>query len=429
MQSKEKNVFRVDRYVDLIGGGLEMAGPIHDGDLIAADTAPGCWGPMITPSIRSGHEVTCPIHVEGAEPGDSIALKIEKIQVLSRYAASGTGVTYSKFFGQDPSIHAKCPRCGVFYPETHLEGIGPEAVKCVRCGMPVVPQTIGNGYTLVYDADEDLAVTVPADAAERIAMDTSKGKVYQPAGSRQHLATVLAKSDIMDLLVRSRPMVGNIGCVPAKKIPSAKNSGDLISGLNRTGLYEPVEPSDLTDGHMDIKHVGEGCVVISPVRVKGGGVYLGDVHLTQGDGELAGHTIDLCAYIEVRATVLKGLSIDSPILLPRPDEYDVRFRPFTAGEYEKAEKILKKYNCILATRRYPIQVVGSGENLNAAIDSAISRASKLTGLYAEEVRNLATISGEVGIGRTSGTVFIGMMLTEETLHRIGILELARLHYS
>jgi len=37
-----------------------MLGPVRDGGHIVANTAPGCWGPMITPEIRGGHEVTVP---------------------------------------------------------------------------------------------------------------------------------------------------------------------------------------------------------------------------------------------------------------------------------------------------------------------------------------------------------------------------------
>ena len=32
-----------------------MLGPVEDGGTIIANTAPGCWGPMITPRLRGGH--------------------------------------------------------------------------------------------------------------------------------------------------------------------------------------------------------------------------------------------------------------------------------------------------------------------------------------------------------------------------------------
>ncbi|MFZ4440425.1 MAG: acetamidase, partial [Syntrophales bacterium] len=56
-----------------------MAGMVADGGTIVACVSPGCWGAMITPDYASGHEVTHPIAVEGAEIGDSVCLKIKKI--------------------------------------------------------------------------------------------------------------------------------------------------------------------------------------------------------------------------------------------------------------------------------------------------------------------------------------------------------------
>jgi len=53
-----------------------------------------------------------------------------------------------------------------------------------------------------------------------------------------------------------------------------------------------------------------------PSESAGGGVYLGDAHAMQGDGEIAGHTTDVSAEVSVQVTVLKGLKIDGPILLP-----------------------------------------------------------------------------------------------------------------
>ncbi len=67
-----------------------FAGPVKDGGCIVARVSPGCWGAMITPDYPSGHEVTRPIHVEGAEVGDAIAIKIRKINVLSLATTSGT---------------------------------------------------------------------------------------------------------------------------------------------------------------------------------------------------------------------------------------------------------------------------------------------------------------------------------------------------
>ena len=71
----------VDTFTDgLLGPDVAMLGPVRDGGHIVWNSTPGCWGPMITPSIRGGHEVCTPVAVEGAEPGDAIAINFRKIR-------------------------------------------------------------------------------------------------------------------------------------------------------------------------------------------------------------------------------------------------------------------------------------------------------------------------------------------------------------
>src|SRR5665213_4354961 len=80
----------VNEFTDgLLDPARPMLGPVKDGGHIVANTAPGCWGPMITPAIRGGHEVTKPVAVAGAEVGDAIAIRIQEIVVTSLATASG----------------------------------------------------------------------------------------------------------------------------------------------------------------------------------------------------------------------------------------------------------------------------------------------------------------------------------------------------
>ena len=39
----------------ILGPEVPMLGPVRDGGYIVANTAAGCWGPMLTPAIRGGH--------------------------------------------------------------------------------------------------------------------------------------------------------------------------------------------------------------------------------------------------------------------------------------------------------------------------------------------------------------------------------------
>ena len=94
----------VDTFTDgLLGPDVAMLGPVADGGHVVWNSAPGCWGPMITPSIRGGHEVAQPVAVAGADVGDGIAVRIKAIEVTSLATASGTdlsGVTPGSFSSQ-----------------------------------------------------------------------------------------------------------------------------------------------------------------------------------------------------------------------------------------------------------------------------------------------------------------------------------------
>ena len=112
MDSEIKDDVFVDEYTGgLVGPSLGFAATIKDGGHIRCVVPPGCWGPMITPEFRGGHEVTRPVAVEGARVGDALAITIESMRVLSLATSSGTMVTNKAAFGDDPFVDKKCPGC------------------------------------------------------------------------------------------------------------------------------------------------------------------------------------------------------------------------------------------------------------------------------------------------------------------------------
>src|SRR5690606_5833658 len=162
----------VNTFTDgLLDPEREMLGPVQDGGTIVATTAPGCWGPMITPRLRGGHEVTEPVAVDGAEPGDAVVLRVQELLVTSIATASGHDRLVEGHCLSDPYVAARCPGCGELCPETDLNGIGPEAVRCTACGTAVMPFMMENGYTVVFDDHRTVGVTVDRQAAERIARE------------------------------------------------------------------------------------------------------------------------------------------------------------------------------------------------------------------------------------------------------------------
>src|SRR5437764_15080048 len=79
----------VDTFTNgLLGPDVPMLGPVADGGHIFVNTSPGCWRPMITPSIRGGHEVAQPVAVAGARAGDATAIRLVDNEVTSLDTAS-----------------------------------------------------------------------------------------------------------------------------------------------------------------------------------------------------------------------------------------------------------------------------------------------------------------------------------------------------
>ena len=408
-----------------------MLGPVRDGGYIVANTAPGCWGPMITPAIRGGHEVTQPVYVEGAEVGDTIVIRIQSIRVTSAATASGNDQSMEGRFLGDPYCAGKCPECGTMYPETRIEGIGPTAIRCVNCGADVTPFTFTNGYTIAFDANRQLGVTLPQEAAEQIAKD---GHQYMciPDNSKQNPIVTFAPHDIVGAVARMRPFLGQLGTTPSRAIPDSHNAGDfgffLIGAPHDYALTKEQLNEARTDGHMDVNRVREGAVLLCPVKVTGGGVYLGDMHALQGDGEIAGHTCDVSGVVTLQVHVLKGLSLEGPVLLPVEEDLPYLARPLSQQEKHMALQQANAWGLQEIEETLPISVIGSGENLNVATDNGLQRAAKLLDMTVPEVMNRATITGAIQIGRHPGVVTVTLLAPVNRFERLGILDLARQQY-
>ncbi|RFU60229.1 acetamidase/formamidase family protein [Bacillus sp. V59.32b] len=408
----------------------EMLGPVKDGGHIVANTAPGCWGPMITPAIRGGHEVTKPVFVEGAEIGDAIAIKIKSIRVTSSATSSGNDQPVEGRFLGDPFVAGKCPECGTVNPETIIEGIGQEAIRCADCGKDIVPFVFTNGYTIAFDSNRNVGVTLNKEAAEHIAHE---GHSYMaiPEQSIQNPIVTFAPHDIVGTVARLRPFLGQLGTTPSRPFPDSHNAGDFGQALIDAPHDYKVTKEQLeerTDGHMDINRVREGAVLISPVKVQGGGVYLGDMHAMQGDGEIAGHTADVAGVVTLQVKVIKGLNIEGPILLPVAEDLPYLAKPITKKEKEIAANVADQWGVKKLEESLPVSFIGTGANLNEATENGLKRAADVLGITVPEVMNRATITGSIEIGRHPGVVTVTFLCPVEFLNKIGITQLVRDQY-
>ncbi len=434
-QSVASDYVIVDRYTDLVGPSNEMLGPVKDGGRIEFLTVPGCWGPMITPSLRSGHEVSLPVRIEGVRVGDAVALHVEKVEQVSRATTSGTHTGWDGRFISDPFVAGICPTCRdagrhFLYPDTYLDGIGESAVRCSTCHSEVIPFHMVEGYTMVFDDAKAIGVTVAAERAQEIAHD-ARAWVGLTEHAHQHPITALGRADLVGVMTRCRVSVGNLGSIPAVDLPSSHNCGDFgafLVGAEHEFAVTEEQLEQRTDVHMDIDSVREGSVVVVPVKVDGAGIYAGDVHAMIGDGEVAVHTTDIGARVVVRVEVIKGLGLDGPVLLPPLEDLPFLARPFSADEIARGRRLAEANRTQLEGPVMPVQVLGSGPFINAAVDNGVQRAAALLGMTVDEVKNRATISGAVEIGRLPGFVQINLLAPRKRLEHLGIWHLVEAQY-
>ncbi|MFB6070450.1 MAG: acetamidase/formamidase family protein [Halanaeroarchaeum sp.] len=431
-QQRVQNELTVDEYTGgLVGPDLEWAGTVADGGTVRTHTPPACWGPMITPSFRGGHEVTRPIRVEGASVGDAIAIHLTEIEVTGVATSTGTMEPREGAFGEDPFVDHECPECGAEWPETIVEGTGEDAIRCAECGANASPFAFGFGITTVFDEDRSVGLTVDEAAAHDLA-ERAEEAAALPENAEQHPILLYEPHEMPGTIGHLRRFVGNIGSTPPIEMPDSHNAGDfgqsLIGAEHEWGLAGTDELARRTDGHMDVNAVRPGAVLIVPVEVDGGGIYVGDVHANQGDGELALHTTDVSAWTEFDVEVIEGLDVDGPLLLPNEEDLPHISAPLTEEDVERGRALGAEYDVDVETDVGPIQVIGSGATINAATENAYDRAETLLGMSEGEIRTRATFTGGVEVGRLPGVVQLSLLVPMDVLAENGLENLVRDQY-
>lgn len=179
---------------------------------------------------------------------------------------------------------------------------------------------------------------------------------------------------------------------------------------------------------MDTNSVREGAILICPVKVSGAGIYMGDMHAQQGNGEIAGHATDVAGEVELQVEVVKGLALDGPILLQRPDDLPPMARPMNAAQRAHVRALAARYGQGEIESNAPLTFLGSGRTLNDATRNGLERAAKVTGLPYDEILNRATIAGSIEISRLPGVARVTFLCPMPVLDRLGIGHLARQQY-
>src|SRR4051812_11345062 len=163
-------------------------------------------------------------------PTTAIAIRIQDIRVTSIATASGNDVWVEGAYDGDPYVARKCPGCGIEHPPTRTEGIGQDAVRCLNCGADATPFKFTNGYTIAFDEQRRVGVTLPRDAAEDIARDAAHYAAL-PESSPQPPTLPSAPHALVPPAPRLRPFMGQLGTTPSTAMPDSHNAGDFGSFL------------------------------------------------------------------------------------------------------------------------------------------------------------------------------------------------------
>lgn len=204
------------------------------------------------PPVSTVHPLTGPVYIEGAEPGDVLAVTLVDIEPGR--------------FGY-----------------TSLSGLG------------LVADHFPDPYRVLWQLDETRAVS-----------DDLPG-VRIPNASFPGVVTVLpGAAEAAAMLEREKALAEAGGDVflpePINATPDEVCGPDAGTARDCLRTIPPREHG----GNMDIRYLGVGVTIYLPCYVGGCGLAVGDLHYAQGDGEVSGTAIEMDATVTLTTELVKG---------------------------------------------------------------------------------------------------------------------------
>ncbi|HET7539633.1 MAG TPA: formamidase [Polyangiaceae bacterium] len=230
------------------------------------------------------HYLSGPIGVKGAEPGDLLVVDILDVGVLPDYKWGFTGIFAKENGGGFLTNHYPEARkacwdfSGIYANSRHIPGVEfagimhPGLIGCLPSHELLA--TWNKREKALFDTNPE---RVPALATLPFAATAHLGRM--PKGS---VAAAAAEA--------------------ARTVPPREHGGNC-----------------------DIKNLTKGSTCYFPVYVKGGGLSMGDIHFSQGDGEITFcGAIEMAGYLDLRVKVIKGgiakYGITNPVFKSSPLE-------------------------------------------------------------------------------------------------------------
>lgn len=251
------------------------------------------------------HYLCGPIAVEGAEPGDILVVDLLDLGTLPTSEWGFTGVFAKENGGgfltdHYPQAKKSIWDCrGIYATSRHIQG--------VRFAGLTHPGLIG-----CAPSAELLATW---NKRERELIETNPNRVPPLAAppNAQHA------------------MLGQLAGAAAERV--AREAARTV-------------PPREHGGNCDIKNLSRGSRIYFPVYVKGGNLSMGDMHFSQGDGEISFcGAIEMAGFLDLHVDVIKGgvakYGMTNPIFKPGPVE--PRYSEFLVFEGISVDEQGKQY--------------------------------------------------------------------------------------
>lgn len=230
------------------------------------------------------HYLTGPIAVEGAEPGDLLKVDILDVGVLPDFQWGFTGIFDKKNGGgfltdHYPEARKACWNfSGIYANSRHIPGV--EFAGIMHPGLiGCLPDKAS--LNTWNKREKALFATDPKRTPPLCAL---------PYPETAHMGRMQGKA--------AKTAAGEA----ARTVPPREHGGNC-----------------------DIKNLTKGASVYFPVYVKGGGLSMGDIHFSQGDGEISFcGAIEMAGYLDLRVSIIKGgvakYGIKNPVFQSSPME-------------------------------------------------------------------------------------------------------------
>ena len=176
-------------------------------------------------------------------------------------------------------------------------------------------------------------------------------------------------------------------------------------GSNADTCLRTIPPRE-NGGNMDVQQMQVGTTLLLPCFVDGCGLFVGDVHYAQGDGEVSGTAIEMGAKVTLVTEVLKGegANITSPQFRGRDELKDIAPEAFhaTVGYPLKEKGVIPPQHEYLGGEK-----ITDLENLNEdltlaarnALIDMIAYIEREHGLSKEQAYILSSVAVDLTIGQ------------------------------